>query len=225
MRELSTAISQFLQSRGPRHAHLMVWIEARNRETGQAETIGFWTGADHTEIAIGGVTRTYFGAGTLLSMSPLIIEAGLNVRTSRLHFSKVAPEVQVAVRGYETREAPTEVHVAYFDALTHQLIDAPVRVFKGRITGLKMTRPKKGDPSAICEVSMQTTARALTKTLALKKSNAALLARAPSDQFRDAADISGAIETVWGEIRAKGPGAASGGSGTTDLPIDRIFGR
>lgn len=217
MLDLSPAITEFLTSRGPREAHLLVWIEARNRETSATETIGFWTGKDHEEFTIGGETRTYYGAGTLLKMTPLVVEAGLSVRTGRLEFSKVAPEVQLAMRGYEVKDAPVQIHVAYYNALTHEPIDEPVRRFKGRVAGLKITRAKKkpGQQSAgpaLMELSVLSNAVDLTKTLALKKSDAALRARSPNDGFRKYADLSGTIETIWGEMRAKAPEAAAQGN-------------
>jgi len=208
MLDLSTAILNHLQTRAARDAHLLVWIAARNRETDATETIGFWTGADHRDFSIGGETRSYYGAGTLLKMDNLVVETGLQVRTHRLVFSSVAPEVQLATRGYETREAPFQMHVAYSDALTKELIDAPVRRFKGVCAGLKITRPKKGGEANL-ELSVQSSAKELTKTLPIKKSDEALRARSPGDRFRRYTDISGSVETVWGDIRAKAPEGAT----------------
>lgn len=221
MLDLSTAINDHLQSRGPRHAHLLVWIEARNRDTQAAEEIGFWTGADHQDFTTGGQTQTYYGAGGLLKMSPLTIEAGLKVRTQRLTFSKVAPEVQLAVRGYDTYKARIRIYVAYFDVRTRALIDEPVRRFKGRVAGLTMPREKReaGDKQpgfAKLELSVRSAAEELTQGLPVKKSDEALQERAPGDRGRRYIDVSGAAETVWGEIRAKAPeGAAEGNKDAT----------
>ena len=211
MLDLSAAILNHLQTRAARDAHLLVWIAARNRETDASETIGFWTGADHRDFSIGGETRSYYGAGTLLKMDSLVVETGLQVRTHRLVFSSVAPEVQLATRGYETREAPFQMHVAYSDALTKELIDAPVRRFKGVCAGLKITRPKKGGEANL-ELSVQSAAKQLTKTLPLKKSDAALRARAPADALRKATDVGGLVESAWGTYRSKGPEGASEGN-------------
>jgi len=206
MRTLDTAVLAHLQQRGTQHAQLLAWVQARNRETDAIETIGFWTGADHEDFVVNGQTRTYYGAGTMLKVNPLIGEAGLKVRTSRLKLSHLAPEVQIAIRGYDARNAPCELHVAYFDPVSHALIDSPQRVFKGVIAGVDITRGEIGNEGS-CEVGLLSSARSMIRTLALKKSDTALRARAPGDAFRQYTDISGTVEAVWGEQRAAAPSA------------------
>lgn len=217
MIELSNAINEYFQSRGPRKARLLFWIEARNRSTSAVETIGFWTGGDHRDFSIGGQTRTYYGAGTLLRMNPLTVSTGLQVRNQRIVFSSVPPEVQLAARGFETRNGPVQLHVAYFDALTHELIDEPLRRFKGRCKGLTIPRAKrvpgaKASGEATLEISVRSSAEDLTRTLPLKKSDEALQARSPGDRLRRYADVSGTVESVWGDIRAKAPEAPQTGT-------------
>lgn len=219
MLDLSTAIREHLQSRGGRHAQLLVRIAARDRETGAIQSTGFWTGKDHQDFTAEGVTQTYFGAGTLLDLDHLVVEKGLNVRTQRLVFSKVAPEVQLALRGYETREADTRIYIAYFNPLTREMIDAPVRRFKGKTVGLKIKRAKRAPGKktagpATAELSVLSNAVELTKTLAVKKSEAALQGRAPGDGFRRYTDISGTVEVAWGELRATALESTSAASAT-----------
>jgi hypothetical protein len=204
MRTLDQAVALHLSQRGPTHAHLLINVQGRNRETEEAETIGFWTGADHETFIVEGQPTSFFGAGTLMKINPLVSEAGVNVRTTRVEFSAIPPEVQLAVRGYDIRRQPCRIYVAYFNAETMEPIGSPQRVFKGFSMGLELIRPEPGG-SADMTLNLMSAARQLTRTLSLKKSRTALLARVPGDGFRDFSDISGAVEAVWGEIRSTGP--------------------
>tara|TARA_R110002094_G_scaffold160396_5_gene145786 strand:- start:1157 stop:1825 length:669 start_codon:yes stop_codon:yes gene_type:complete len=200
MRTLPTNILNQLLTRGAKHAHLLIWFQGRNRDTDEFETIGFWTGADQETFVVDGETRTYYAAGNVLKVEPLVSEIGLSVRTSRVTLSAISPEVEIAVLGYEIREAPCQMHIAYFDPITHELIDTPQRVFKGFTAGVDIIRPATGG-EARCDISLRSSARALTRTSALKKSDVALRGRAPADAFRQYTDVSGTVEVVWGERR------------------------
>lgn len=208
MRSLSATIAAHLAARTGLHACLLVWIQAKDRDTGTPETIGFWTGEDHQQFVVDGQSRLYYGAGGLISTPPLVNEVGLKVRSHRLTFSPLAPEVAQAIRGYEPRLAPVWMHLAYFWPDTGQLVDAPVRVFRGRIEKATITTPAIGQ-KATCEVSLIGAATALTRPLATKKSDNALRARAPADRIRRYIDVSGQVETSWGEKRGTGPATMS----------------
>ena len=207
MLTLPSALLTHLQSRGTRMAHLLVWGRATDRATGAAATIGFWTGADHRIFDIDGESRTYLAAGSLLKVQPIIGEVGVRVRTTRLTFSGASPEFQQAVAQYDTNDARADFHVADFNAETHALIAAPQRRYKGYIKGIDYPRPavkSDGKPGvAEAEVSVQSAARVLTRSLPLKKSDEALQQRHPNDRFRRYIDISGSVELVWGEHRGK----------------------
>jgi hypothetical protein len=202
MRLLDPAICAQLAARNGLNARLLAFITARDRSTGDPVSIGFWTGEDHQTFVINGDARTYYGAGTLLSMPPLQSEVGLRVRSHRIVFSPLAPEVQQAIRGYDPRLAPTELHVAYFDLQSQALIADPVRVFKGFIDTVKIVTPPVGG-SAEVQVDLMSSAHALTRVLALKKSHESLIARAPTDQFRSYTSVTGAVTCVWGEKKAR----------------------
>jgi len=203
MRFLSPDVLSHLSARGGQNAALLAWFEAKSYATGDVETIGFWTGADDQGFNVEGQNRAYLGAGGLIKIPPLVAEAGLNVRTTRLTFSGLAPEVHQAVQGYRINRAPCQLHIAYFHPVTQALIGIE-RVFKGRVAGASHRRAAAGGEST-WEVSLRSSAVFLTISSPLKKSAAALQARAPGDRLRRYTDISGAVETVWGELRAAAP--------------------
>lgn len=197
MRTYSATTAAYFARRGPIVARALVWIAAKNRETGAVETIGFWTGADHAEFVIDGAARTYYGAGAALDIDPLRFAAGLQVRNQRLRMSQIAAETQIAIRGYEMRHAPVEIHRALFDPETELLVDTPHRLFKGYVDKVQINTPKKGEKGSI-DVTLSSAARALTAPLSRKRSDASLRARAPNDAFRQYASLADKVETYWG---------------------------
>jgi hypothetical protein len=197
MRSLSPVTQAWFDARNPICAHALVWIEARNRSTGAVETIGLWTGDDHAGFVISGQSRTYFGAGAVLSLDPIRRGSGLQVRTQRASLSGLSPEARVALRGYDARHARVEIHRALFHPDTGLLLDEPHRLFRGTIDRLKITTPAKGEAGK-AEVEMASAARALTTPVSRKRSDASLRARNPADGFRKYASQADAVETPWG---------------------------
>lgn len=196
MLDLPSALLAHLNARGARRARLLVWIMARDRTLGTPASIGFWTGADIRTFSIGGEARIYHGAGSLLKISPLVMETGVRVRTIRLVMSAIGPEFRQAVRAYDLRDARVDIHIANFDPLTRALIADPQRRFKGYVKGLTFPRAELGGESE-AELAVQSAARALTRTLPLRKSDEALRERHPGDGFRRYVDVSGSVTVDW----------------------------
>lgn len=198
MRNYSPVTAAYFATRSPILAHLLVWISARNRTSGAVETIGFWTGADHQNFVIDGQTRLYYAAGGLLSVDPLKWRTGLTVRTQRMTFAQVAPEVEQLIRGYNPRHAPVEMHRALFDPLSETLVDTPHLLLRGYIDKVSVTTPAKGSAGDI-SVEIASAARALTRPLNRYRSDAALTSRNASDTFRKWASTTDKIEVPWGK--------------------------
>lgn len=199
MRSYDSATATYLGARQGIVSRLLVWVTARNRTSGDAETMGLWGGDDHQEFIIDGQPRLYYGAGSLVDVPPMVFEAGLVVRSHRASLSALTPEVQLLLRGYETRLAPVEIHRALFWPEDRQLVAAPHRVFSGWIDALSIKTPASNG-TARAEVTLVSAARALTIGLPLKKSNEVQKLRG-GDGLRKYIAISGSIETAWGEAR------------------------
>lgn len=218
MRVLAPEILTLLQRRQGLLTHVMLWLTAKNRDTGALESIGLWTGADHQEFVIRGQARTYYGAGNILSMDPITSRAGLEVRMHKVTVSALSPEVVTALRVYDPRLAPVEIHELYCDPTTELAVADPVRVFKGTVIEAPISQGADGG-DAVAEITMASAAWALTKGLTLKRSNGALKARAPSDEFRAYTDLGRAVSTVWGEERS----TSEGGSGSRPISPQGLF--
>lgn len=201
MRNVDAAIVAHWLARKGRKAALLVWVEARRTDSGVASPLGVWSGPRDFEFNVAGQLRTYIGAGALLKMDPLTSEVGLTVRSISVELSSIDAAIKDKLKAYNLRNAAAEIHVAEFDPETHNLLAAPERVFKGKVEETPMfTPPLNGQVRA--SLSFVSAAESLTYGVARKVSDESLRARSSGDGFRKYADISGSVETVWGEKRS-----------------------
>lgn len=206
MHELSPAEAAHLAQRAGRLAHVLVWITARNRATGAQESLGLWSGDDHQDVIIDGVTRTYYGAGGLLDIDQITAKVGLEVRMLQLRMTPTTEEVALLLRGYDARLAPVEIHRALFDPETMALIAPPRRRWKGWADEVSITLGPEDDnglAEGVAVVSIASNARAGTRGLTLKQSDESQKLRGlpggGADRFYKYTDVSGAVKVKWGE--------------------------
>lgn len=207
---LSSAEIAHLQARSGVRPRLLVWITARSWETGDPESAGFWSGDDTQDFVIGSETRTYHGAGTLLGMDDITIETGIKVRSVDVWLATAAPEVVDAARGYDLRLAPVEIHRVLTDPVSHQVIDAPHRIWKGWVDAAPLVTPAVDGDGGRLTITVVSGARALTRGLTGKWSDESMRRRGGDRLFRYA-DISGKVPVYWGEKRLSAGEESSGG--------------
>lgn len=201
MRPLDSALNAYLQGNSDVIVRQLLWIEAKNRTTGAVETIGLWTGEDHRDFVIGGVSRTYYGCGQFIGLGDLTAESGLNIRRLTVSMTPISPEVEQVLRGYNPKMAPVEVHLAFFSTDSENLITAPLRVFQGWIDKFPISTPaKNGEGEG--RIEMVSTTRILTNRLAIKRSNDSQQRRLSGDTFFQDVTVSGQLQTPWGEKTA-----------------------
>lgn len=202
MRILDTASAEYLSGHTGVASRHMVHVIGRNRDTDAQEALGLWQGDDHLTIAIGGVNRTYYGAGGLIGVEPIRAGIGLEVRMLQATLSPLTPEVALLLRGYDTRLAPAEVHRGLLSLETGQLIAEPIRVFRGWVDALKIRTGEVGGTGE-ATVTLASAARSLTRALTLTRSDTEMRRRNTGDRFRDYADIAGEVGVWWGEKRER----------------------
>lgn len=197
MRVLPAAVTAFLQSRPDAViARTLLWITARNRATGLPESIGLWSGYDHQQFDIGGL-RDYYGAGNILGLDRITYGSGLEVRMHTFTLAAISPEVEQAVRGYDARLAPVEVHGVLYDPVTNQMVGTPWMALRGWVDEVEIRTPAAGGEGGI-DLRVASSARALTRTLSLKRGDSSQQLRS-GDRFRRYAEISGTSSVSWGE--------------------------
>ncbi|HMQ28146.1 MAG TPA: hypothetical protein PKA98_19310, partial [Acidimicrobiales bacterium] len=79
------------------------------------------------------------------------------------------------------------------------LVEEPTRVFKGYIDEISITEGASGGESS-CEATLASSARALTRSPPLRRSDE-VQKRKGGDRFRRHADVSGAVDVWWGQQR------------------------
>lgn len=220
MREYVTAVDTYLADLNGVVARHLVWIEAKNRSTGASEAVGFWNGLDDQDFTIGGVTRTYTGAGALLGVSPITSEVGINVRMHRLTLSGVPQEALDVVHTYDARLAPVEVHRALYHVDTRALVAEPHRVLKGTVEELDVPTPAAGESGEVT-ITVASASRSLTRALTIKKSDSAQREISATDKGREYAAISGAVGVFWNVLNARGAPPPTAPAPVADRPEDR----
>lgn len=208
MRSLSPATLAAFQGRSGFVARSLMWVTARDRATGAPQTFGFWTGSETLTFTIGGEARIYIGAGNLLGIDAIVMSVGITVQMQRVIVSPIAAEAALAIRGYDTRLAPVEIHRALFRSDSRALLDVPHRTFKGWVDTLSIDREAVGG-SYSATMSIASATRALTRTLAATRSDADLRRRAPTDGFRKYASVTASVPFYWG---MNGPVQTAAGS-------------
>ncbi len=200
MRSYAPAEITHLQARAGVRPRLLVWIVAKDRETGDPFPVGFWNGDDTEEFTIAAVARSY-NPTALLGMDDITFETGLKVRRISIWLATAATEVIAAVQGYDVRLAPIEVHRVLTDPLTHRPIAAPHRIWKGWVDGAPRVTPAKGLSRGRVSITAASAAMALTRGLPGRYSDEAMRLRGGDDRLFRYADISGKVPIYWGEKR------------------------
>jgi hypothetical protein len=196
MRVYESAIANVLAARSGLLVRHLLWIVAKNRDTGDPESIGLWDGDDHAEFTINSVARDYYGVGGLLGIPDLTARVGLEVWQPEVLVSGIAPEVEIALRGYDPKLARVEIHRAFFDPNEGTLRGDPIRIFKGWIDGVSIPTPEEGG-DATASITLASNSRILTRTIPAKKSDEAYQRRS-GDRIMRYADIGGTVQVRWG---------------------------
>lgn len=188
----------------------LLWVAAKNRSTGAIEAIGLWDGADDEIITVPDMftglaqSRMFYGAGSLLDVGEVSYAAGLNIRAMTVTLSPLSVAVKDAFRAYDARGALAQVWRRTLDPVTRR----PVGVegwFKGFINRAPFERAAVGGESSL-SVEIVSTARTLTITSGLMKSDQAQRARSPGDAFRQHKAAISTVVTPWGSKDSKGDG-------------------
>ena len=180
--------------------HWLLWAAPKRRDTGAVAPGGFWTGADDRTFTVDGQERTYAGAGSLLGIGNLPSEKGSNAMQYSVTLSITDPLVEQAIRVCEPRLAPAELHLVEIDHETGAVLSIE-REIKGRLNGasIEESAGTVRDPkiTAVCKLSIFSSAMDGVAPLELKKSDASQRRVDPNDAGRQYADVSGVVPVVW----------------------------
>jgi hypothetical protein len=198
MRTISPTLQSYTLTEQAVIAQCLIYIYPRDRSTNAIVPIGFWTGDDHETITVDGSPRLYYGAGNVMDISdPITYQTGVDTSTWRFSMTTLTTEFEQMFRVYDPRLAAIEVHRAVYYTSSGALVEAPHRLFKGWIETCPIDDAADVGET-VCNITCVTSALALTKTLALYKSDAFQKTKS-SDRMNKYSTVSGSVPVVWGQ--------------------------
>lgn len=185
-----------------------VWIEAKDRSTGDPVTVGVWTGDEPiTANVISGstglpVSRDYVG-GVNLVVPSIPRVSDLTEQRISIVMSQIADTAELLVRDYDPRLARVEIHDGLLDPATRLLVSAPELAFIGIIDGTPIRTPAVGGEGSITLEIIDDAMAMLTRTNPAKRSHEHQQRRAAGDDFALYAGTAGEWQIWWGEEPAR----------------------
>ena len=213
MRNLSTENYAALQAR-QLVARDFIWFVARNRETGDPFSYGFWSDVGNVSAPMLNpntglpVTRNFEGAGTLIQISDIPSVANLTVQTITVQMSQIHDAVNNIVRGYDLKQGQVEVYRGLFSPLTRQLVAPAVNRFIGYVDQIEIKTPKEGEEGGV-ELTCASHSHELTRYNPSTRSHEDQKLRDASDDFFVDASTVGEWEHFWGRENGKVPTAGA----------------
>ena len=203
MRDISAANITALQNRilMPRD---FIWFVVRDRTTGAAVTDGYWSdigeiSAQYVDPDTGGVgTRTWVGAGSLISISDIPLVSSLTVQNITVTLSQVADRVNNLVRGFDCKQGRVEIYRGLFDPATRQMVAPAEPRFIGTIDEAPITTPAEGEDGDVTLTCTSNT-QELTRTNPDTRSDASQKLRNINDGFFNDVSVVGTWQQFWGQ--------------------------
>lgn len=181
-----------------------LWIVARNRDTGDPVPDGMWSDAGIQDFDVidpdtnNSVNRTYYGAGTLVSISDIPMVSNLTVQTITIVMSQVHDRVQTLIRTYDCKQARVEVHRGLFDPSTRQLVDPAICRFVGFVDQVEVKTPAENEEGSVTFTCSSHT-QEMTRSNPDTRSHESQLLRDPTDTFYIDTAVVGTWEHFWGK--------------------------
>jgi hypothetical protein len=211
MRDIDSASLAALAARAL-VARDFIQITGISFEDGSSQTAYFWSdyGTVTAEVidAITGVATSheYIGTATLLKIDDIPLTSDVTVRTVNATLSQINQAVVDAVRGYDLKQAPVQIHRGLFDPATRELVAAPLPRFVGFVDTSIITTPQEGNDGSIV-LTLTSHTQELTRFNTAKCSDADQQRRSSGDTFYQDMAVVGNWQIFWGQ--AKGSQAST----------------
>lgn len=183
-------------------------ITARNRSTGQPETVGFWSDLSNVSALVidpdtqQPVMRTFYGAGALIQISDIPAVAGISIQRVTIQMSQLDEQVEAAVRLYDVKQAPVQIHTGLLDPDSRKLVDPAETLFVGFIDEVVITTPAEGAEGGVT-ITCTSHTQELTRSNPETRSHEDQQIRAPGDDFFIDAAVCGDWDHHWGATKGK----------------------
>jgi predicted Zn-ribbon and HTH transcriptional regulator len=214
-RALPSAVQSALAAR-QLVARDFLWIVARTRATPPvAAPVGFWSDVGNVAAPVTNPdtglaeTRAFYGSGTLISMTDVMLVSNITVQTVRITMSQIDEMVSEAIRVYEVKQARVEIYRGLYDPETRALVAPAFCRFVGFVDRAEIKTPTAGAAGAAlltCTSHTQEMLRSNPDT----RSHQSQLRRDPTDTFFLGAEQASEIEIFWGKANGKIPTQTGG---------------
>ncbi|UPJ65225.1 hypothetical protein [Bradyrhizobium sp. 191] len=181
-----------------------IWFVVRDRGTGNPVTDGYWSDVGNIEAQVidpdtgSTVTRTFAGAGGLISISDIPRVSNLTVQNVTIKLSQVADRVNNLVRGYDCKQGKVQIFCGLFDLSTHVMVAPAFPRFAGTIDSAPITTPPAGQTGDVTLTCTSNTIE-LTRSNPDTRSDASQRLRDPSDDFLRHTATVAEWQLYWGK--------------------------
>lgn len=201
MRQISAATLARLEA-GELVMRDFFWIGARNRTTGDITERGWWSDVGTVQAQVIDATdtvqtRTYIGGAQMVEISPVPLVTGLTVQTVDVRLSIISPSVEEAVREWDVRRAPVEIHRGLLDPSTYRMAEPAIRRFVGFVDEADIRTPEEGSDGATVSLTCASHTQELLRSSSDKRSDASQRRRNPNDGFFRHANVVSEWQVKW----------------------------
>lgn len=201
MRSLPPEFTNELNKRAGLRPRTFIRMIAKNRSTGAPERLCLWTGIDHQDFTIEGVTDTFYGAGSVVALDDMVHTVGTIVPSYSFKLAQLTPEVIALLRAYDPRGATITIFTGLMSTDTGRLITPTMlRRFKGFVSKAPIKTPSIGGKGS-ANITCVSRTRNLTRAIPSRRSHENQRRRQANDKFLQYVAISGTVETPWGSKR------------------------
>jgi hypothetical protein len=191
-----------------------IWFVVRERGSGVPVTDGYWSDIGTISAQIidpdtgGYVTRTFYGAGSLIQISDIPLVSNITVQNITVTLSQVADRVNALVRQYDCKQGRVEIYRGLFDPQTRQMVSPATPRFVGTIDQAPIRTPREGESGDV-QLTCTSNTIELTRTNPDTRSDASQKLRSATDDFFYDVAVVGTWQHFWGkfggEVRAGVP--------------------
>lgn len=183
-----------------------LWFVARNRITGAAETVGFWSDLENvTAFVINPdtllpVSRSYYGAGGLISIDDIPSVSVVQVQDVHIRMSQLDEMVENAFRLYDLKQARVEIHRGLFDPVSRNLVAPAIVRFVGFVNLVEVHTPSENEDGYV-DVTCVSHTQELIRSNPATRGHEDQLARQPGDNFYIDAAVVPEFDLDWGAVK------------------------
>lgn len=205
MRQISTE-NQLALNQRQLIARDFLWIVARNRTTGDPETVGFWSDIENASVYVLDpdtllpVLRSYYAAGGLIEIDAIPSVSVIQVQDVQIKLSQLDELVEQAVRLYDVKQARVEIHRGLFDPDTRNLVAPALVRFVGFVNTVRINTPSENSDGGVFLTCVSHT-QELTRANPATRSHEDQKLRDEDDEFFKDAAIVSEWQLDWGEIK------------------------